>query len=1210
MYPRLGDKDAIVPVTVYGSNLTGSATVRLSRTNYPDIVGVGTVVSADGRSLQCGLPLQTADLGPYDVEVTNGDGAKKPVPGGFEVVIPLRVLSVYPNAVPNTGTAQLSIGGSGFRAGAAATLQRAGEADIPGEVVSVDPSGMLLVTRFDLLGRAFGLWNLSVTNPGALPFTSGNVLLIANSPTVTSIEPHAGFNTGPVVVVITGSDIEAGARVSLTRPGQPAIAGSAPVVAPDGHSLTTTFQLNGRPTGTWDVEVTNSNNVSVTLPAGFEIREGVRLTAVSPTAAVETNVATLTISGTGMITGTTAKLSRAGEADIDGTSVTVAPGGTSLTGDFDIRGRAGGAWSVTVTSPEGAGASLPNAFTIYKVPIVTSIEPQFGGNTGPQGVVITGSNIEAGATVRLTRAGQPAIVGSATVVAPGGGSLTTTFDLNGRPTGTWDVEVTNTSNVSGSLPAGFEIREGVRVTAVSPAAAVETNVATLTISGTGLVTGTTARLSRAGEADIDGTSVTVAPDGTSLTGEFDIRGRAGGAWNVTATSPVGTAASLPNAFTIYKVPIVTSISPTFGSDQELAAVTISGSGFVTGLTVRLERSTTVINGNVTAVASGTINAAFNLFGKPRGFYDLVVVNPGNVTTRVPTAFEINTAPHIVSVAPNAAANTSVVTVTLTGSRFVFGATTKLTAAGQPDVVGTNVVVIPGGASMTAVYDIRGRTTGPRNVVVTNPNTLTTSLPNGFTVSALPTVTAIAPTTGVQQQTVSATITGGGFIAGVSARLERLPAPPIAGTVTGIDSGGVATHVSFEIGGAQPGLYDVVVVNPGNLLQRLLGAFEVRTAPQVTSVVPNAALDAAPVTLVISGTHLLPGAQSRLMRDGQADIAGGAVTVAPDGLSLGATFDVRGHAAGPWNVLVTNPDLGVAAVPNGFTISRIPNVTAISPAFGTDVDVVATTISGSGFVEGMAVRIEPAAGAAIPGELLGAFPEGSPANAAFDLIDAPSGFYDVVVLNPGGIEGRLPAAFEIRSVPHVIGFSPAFCYDTSAVVCTIDGRRFDPGASAQLVSPSSPAIVGASTVVAADRTRMTTTFDLRGQPPGERALRVVQEDGTVLASSAPFWVNSHTFVGVPASGPGDALALASVAPNPSRGLTTVTFTLANECTVRLTVVDLMGREVAELARGTWPAGRHEARWDGRGRRGPVSTGMYFIRMEAAGRAFVNRFVVAR
>ena len=101
--------------------------------------------------------------------------------------------------------------------------------------------------------------------------------------------------------------------------------------------------------------------------------------------------------------------------------------------------------------------------------------------------------------------------------------------------------------------------------------------------------------------------------------------------------------------------------------------------------------------------------------------------------------------------------------------------------------------------------------------------------------------------------------------------------------------------------------------------------------------------------------------------------------------------------------------------------------------------------------------------------------------------------------------------------------------------------------------------------------------------------------------------SNGFGGVDPSG---ELALSSVAPNPTSGPTTVLFTLASESKVRVSVLDVMGRELAVLTNGTMPAGRHEVRWDGRARQGAAPTGMYFMRMEAAGRTFTKRFVMAR
>jgi len=56
--------------------------------------------------------------------------------------------------------------------------------------------------------------------------------------------------------------------------------------------------------------------------------------------------------------------------------------------------------------------------------------------------------------------------------------------------------------------------------------------------------------------------------------------------------------------------------------------------------------------------------------------------------------------------------------------------------------------------------------------------------------------------------------------------------------------------------------------------------------------------------------------------------------------------------------------------------------------------------------------------------------------------------------------------------------------------------------------------------------------------------------------------------------------------------------------------VQGRERAELASGTWSAGRHQVFWDGGERPSAFSTGVYFMRLEAMGRTLMKRFVVAR
>ena len=90
----------------------------------------------------------------------------------------------------------------------------------------------------------------------------------------------------------------------------------------------------------------------------------------------------------------------------------------------------------------------------------------------------------------------------------------------------------------------------------------------------------------------------------------------------------------------------------------------------------------------------------------------------------------------------------------------------------------------------------------------------------------------------------------------------------------------------------------------------------------------------------------------------------------------------------------------------------------------------------------------------------------------------------------------------------------------------------------------------------------------------------------------------------------AFALNVIAPNPSPDPTRVEFAVGEEARVRLSVVDLLGREVAVLADAVYPPGDHEAWWNGNGPRGRVSPGIYFVRFEVAGHQLMRRMVRVR
>lgn len=100
------------------------------------------------------------------------------------------------------------------------------------------------------------------------------------------------------------------------------------------------------------------------------------------------------------------------------------------------------------------------------------------------------------------------------------------------------------------------------------------------------------------------------------------------------------------------------------------------------------------------------------------------------------------------------------------------------------------------------------------------------------------------------------------------------------------------------------------------------------------------------------------------------------------------------------------------------------------------------------------------------------------------------------------------------------------------------------------------------------------------------------------------------VGVP-GGLGAGIAFAPPAPNPAARSATLSFVLPRAAHVRLSVVDVAGREVRVLADRPLAEGPHALPWDLRDNRGrAASAGVYFMRLEADGRTLVRRLAVMR
>ena len=90
-----------------------------------------------------------------------------------------------------------------------------------------------------------------------------------------------------------------------------------------------------------------------------------------------------------------------------------------------------------------------------------------------------------------------------------------------------------------------------------------------------------------------------------------------------------------------------------------------------------------------------------------------------------------------------------------------------------------------------------------------------------------------------------------------------------------------------------------------------------------------------------------------------------------------------------------------------------------------------------------------------------------------------------------------------------------------------------------------------------------------------------------------------------------LSLGNAAPNPFNPTTTIPYDVPEVTRVRLAIYDVAGRRIRTLVNDDKAVGRHSAFWDGMNDRGErVSSGVYFVRMDAGSKTFTQKIVMLK
>ena len=270
---------------------------------------------------------------------------------------------------------------------------------------------------------------------------------------------------------------------------------------------------------------------------------------------------------------------------------------------------------------------LPRSGPPSPAPTVSGVSPNNGPTTGGTAVTITGTGFQAGAGV--TFGGTAAT----NVVVTNATQITATTPAHAA--GGVNVVVANSDGQSGTLANGFTYTTpppppAPTVTNISPTSGPTTGGTAVTITGTGFQSGASVTLGGAAATNV------VVVSATQITATTPAH--AAGAVNVVVANSDGQSGALANAFTYTQpppapAPTVTSITPDTGPTGGGTAVTITGTNFQSGATVRIGG---VSASSVNVVSSTSITAVTPAHSA--GDCDVVVTNPDTQSGTLPLGF--------------------------------------------------------------------------------------------------------------------------------------------------------------------------------------------------------------------------------------------------------------------------------------------------------------------------------------------------------------------------------------------------------------------------------------------------------------------------------------------------------------------------------------------------------------------------------------------
>jgi hypothetical protein len=351
------------------------------------------------------------------------------VSGGYDYFNPPTIATVTPVSGPVAGGTSVTIAGANFRTGMSVKFG-------PNDATSISLNSATQMTVTTPPGPA-GPVNVIVTNieHEAAQLVNGFTYVGAQStPTISTISPTSGPQTGGVDILINGTGFMPGAIVNIC--GQQVVVLN--LTATQIHTLTPACAP-----GPVTITVTNPDGGTATLTDGFNsiATSTPTVTSVSPASGSPSGGTAVTINGTDFRAGATVTIGCAAATNVSVVNATTITAVTPACAE--------GTGNVTVTNTDTGTGTLAGGFRFgAPSPTVGGVSPNSGPSTGGTLVTITGTNFGAGAAVTFgTNPGTDTQVINPTTI--------TTRVPPSSVAGGVDVKVQNSDGHNGTLANGF-----------------------------------------------------------------------------------------------------------------------------------------------------------------------------------------------------------------------------------------------------------------------------------------------------------------------------------------------------------------------------------------------------------------------------------------------------------------------------------------------------------------------------------------------------------------------------------------------------------------------------------------------------------------------------------------------------------------------------------------------------------------------------------